>query len=1031
MALKTRLNLGDAEPLYLVDGTSFLYRGFYAYPDLKRSDGLPTNAIFIVLRILLRILRDERPKYVGFFMDGKGPTFRHQMFEPYKAQRPKMPEDLAVQIEPLREAVRLLGLPLTISDGIEADDCIASLAAAYQAERPVILVASDKDLKQCLTPNVYLWDPAGKNEKVTGEAEFTAELGIKPAQWPDLQALMGDSSDNIPGLPGVGPKTALKVIHDFPTLEDLREAEARGDKRLPESFRKKLEGRMDDVFLYRELTRLRLGCCPELTLDALAVQPLDVPKFSEFLRTYEFRSLLREIPQPGQAAAPLASASYGGPPPWEQGGHAPLVLPTPQVPAAPMSEATASFVAPVSSKPKAAAKAQAASPQFSLFGAPSSPSAPAQSGEALSAPAPLLAFAPAAADVPPLPLRHVALAAELPDFTGRVVGLVPLGESVPGLLGGLAGGFRIALAPQAPLAGKAPRTGEAPKIGEAPIIDETQLIGEADEADGEADGEAGELVYAGPDEPLIERLLEAAQIAVPSLQDLLRRSPVWGAVPLAAWFDLGLAAYLLNPEDRNYSFERLRSALFVAPDPFADPEDGPLENALPLETPEGAEGAEGGEGGDGLPHPEAQALAALACLRVLSRRLKDAGLLDLLRELETPLIPVLAAMERRGVRIDFAAFKSFLDEVSAQVDTHTARIQELAGAPVNVRSSQQLAEVLFKKLGLKPAGKTPGGALSTGSDALEKLAGQHPIIEAILAFRVAEKLRSTYLEPMPRLADASGRLHTRFNQLATATGRLSSSGPNLQNIPIRGPQGARMRACFVASPSMLFVGADYSQVELRVLAHFSKDPALLDAFQKDEDIHSRTAALLFEKDAASITPDERRGAKTINFGLIYGMGPQKLARELGISTNQAKEFIARYFEKLGTLKDFYEGLVQEALTRGYVTTLAGRRRLLPELFSRNQQVQAQARRQAVNTVIQGSAADVIKLAMLRVYNSPELAALNAKLILQVHDELLLEVPEASAPAAAAELSRLMQGVVQLAVPLKVDVGQGRNWAEAH
>jgi len=503
------------------------------------------------------------------------------------------------------------------------------------------------------------------------------------------------------------------------------------------------------------------------------------------------------------------------------------------------------------------------------------------------------------------------------------------------------------------------------------------------------------------------------------------RSTAWGAVPLAAWFDLGLAAYLLNPEDRNYSFERLRSALFIAPDPFADPEDAGMDAAgagsAPLETPEGGP----------TPHPEAQALAALACLRVLSRRLRDAGLLDLLRELETPLIPVLAAMERRGVRIDFAAFKSFLAEVSAEVELHGRRIQELAGAPLNVRSSQQLAEVLFGKLGLKPAGKTPGGALSTGSDALEKLSGQHPIIEAILAFRVAEKLRSTYLEPMPRLADASGRLHTRFNQLATATGRLSSSGPNLQNIPIRGPQGARMRACFVASPGMLFVGADYSQVELRVLAHFSKDPALLDAFQKDEDIHSRTAALLFDKDAGDITPDERRGAKTINFGLIYGMGPQKLARELGISTSQAKEFIARYFEKLGTLKDFYESLVQEALSRGYVTTLAGRRRLLPELFSRNQQVQAQARRQAVNTVIQGSAADVIKLAMLRVYNSPELARLNAKLILQVHDELLLETPEANAPAAAAELSRLMQGVVSLAVPLKVDVGQGRNWAEAH
>jgi len=1004
MSLKARLNLsGQADPLFLVDGTSFLYRGFYGYPDLKRSDGLPTNAIFIVLRILLRILKEDRPKYLGFFMDGKGPTFRHGMFEPYKAQRPKMPEDLAVQIEPLREAVQLLGLNLTVSDGIEADDCIASLAAANHEERPVVIVASDKDLKQCLSPNVYLWDPAGKAEKVTSEADFTAELGITPAQWPDLQALMGDSSDNIPGLPGVGPKTALKVIHDFPTLEDLRAAEERGDKRLPESFRKKLAGRMDDVFLYRELTRLRLGCCPDLTLDRLVVQPPDVDKLAEFLRTYEFKSLLREIPLPRKSPEEEAlesqptSAGYNGPAPWEgQGGPlaAPYVEPFSAQPSAPaIAPSTSSFAAfgPAgagasgagsgASSSKAKSKATAVG-QLSLFGAPAAPAAPAASdGPAAPASASLLSLMPAPEA---LPLRHIADASVLPDFTGRVVGLVPLDDAGPAgaqtgaQTGARPGGFRLAL--------------------------------EGDDA------LAGEMLFTGADEALAERLAQAEAIAAPSLQDLLRRGRAWDAVPLDRWFDLGLAAYLLNPEDRNYSFERLRLALFIAPDPFADPED-PATDAGPDAEP--------------APHPDAQAQAALACRRMLSRRLHDAGLDALMRDLEIPLIPVLAAMERRGVRIDFAAFKSFLSEVTTEVEAHTKRIQELAGGPVNVRSSQQLSEVLFKKLGLKPAGKTPGGALSTGSEALEKLAGQHPIVEEILAFRVQEKLRSTYLEPMPRLADASGRLHTRFNQLATATGRLSSSGPNLQNIPIRGPQGARMRACFVASPGMLFVGADYSQVELRVLAHFSKDPALIDAFQKDEDIHSRTAALLFDKDAAQITPDERRGAKTINFGLIYGMGPQKLARELSITTNQAKEFIARYFEKLGTLKAFYEDIVLEALSRGYVTTLAGRRRLLPELFSRNQQVQAQARRQAINTVIQGSAADVIKLAMLRVFGSPELARLDAKLILQVHDELLLEVPEQNAPAAAVELGRLMQTVTTLAVPLKVDVGQGRNWAEAH
>ncbi|MDO9633243.1 MAG: DNA polymerase I [Humidesulfovibrio sp.] len=968
MSLKTRLNLDDRDPLFVVDGTSFLYRGFYAFPDLKRSDGMPTGAIYIVLRILLRILKDERPKYLGFFMDGKGPTFRHTMFEPYKAQRPKMPEDLAAQIEPLREAIRLLGLSLTISDGVEADDCIASLAAAHHETRPVIIVASDKDLKQCLTDNVYMWDPAGKNEKVSGIKEFVAENGITPAQWPDLQALMGDSSDNIPGLPGVGPKTAIKIIQEFPTLEDVRD----NFDRLPESFRKKLEGRVDDIFLYRELTRLKVDCCPELDLGLLAVRPPDAARLAEFLTTYEFKSLLRDIPAPPAppTAAEAAAAAWTGPPPWENGAiHVGPDARPPQATlmATPLSETqsgpqpaqaglTTTDAAPPAATPAPAKKpaSGAKSAQFSLFGA--SPDAP-----------PPLAPRPAS----DLPLRTVNDPSALPPVAGKCLGLVP--PENPGEP------FRLAL-----------------------------------------DGEAVEIAYTGPEDALAAHLAGAEKIAAPSLQELLRRSPAWGQPALALWFDLGLAAYLLRPEDRNYTFERLRLSLYApqgldqAPLPDAD-ETAPLDDVFAAAPP----------------HPDARALAALALMRSLAKRLENAGLSDLLRDLELPLIPVLADMERRGVRIDFAAFKSFLSEVSAQIEHHGKRVQELAGGPINVRSSQQLAEVLFGKLGLKPAGKTPGGALSTGSDALERLAGQHPIIEEILAFRVAEKLRSTYLEPMPRLADAQARLHTRFNQLATATGRLSSSGPNLQNIPIRGPQGTRMRACFIATPGKLLVGADYSQVELRVLAHFSKDPALLDAFRRDEDIHSRTAALLYDKDSGEITPDERRGAKTINFGLIYGMGPQKLARELGISVNQAKEFISRYFEKLGTLKAFYDTLIEDALVRGYVTTLAGRRRLLPELHSRNQQAQAQARRQAVNTVIQGSAADVIKLAMLRVHADARLAELDARLILQVHDELLLEAPEAAADEAAQLLRGLMQEVTSLLVPLKVDLGIGHTWADAH
>ncbi|MDP3426152.1 MAG: DNA polymerase, partial [Humidesulfovibrio sp.] len=898
MSLKARLNLDDRDPLFVVDGTSFLYRGFYAFPDLKRSDGMPTGAIYIVLRILLRILKDERPKYLGFFMDGKGPTFRNALFEPYKAQRPKMPEDLAAQIEPLREAIRLLGLSLTVSDGVEADDCIASLAAAHHETRPVIIVASDKDLKQCLTDNVYMWDPAGKNEKVSGIKDFVAENGITPAQWPDLQALMGDTSDNIPGLPGVGPKTALKILHEFPTLEAVREAFLAGGDKLPESFRKKLEGRVDDIFLYRELTRLKADCCPDLDLAQLAVRPPDVQKLAEFLRAYEFKSLLRDIPAPSAPLSPTeaAVAAWSGPPPWEDGAiHVGPAAPPPMPPSAqarPLMDFAAPGSEPFSSEPLGCEPSGSAASGTEQSGSAASGSA--ASGSAASGSTPVMAaaapptkaakqpaqfslFGPATGSGPDtpallapkpagdLPLRTVADPSALPLVTGKRVGLVPPDASA----GGPGEHFRLALEPH-------------------------------------AGGEASEIAYTGPEQALAAHLAGAAQIATPSLQELLRRSPAWGQPALSLWFDLGLAAYLLRPEDRNYTFERLRLSLFAPQDlsdsplPDADLSDANLSDTdLPASAPEHSQSAQ--ESDRPALHSEARALAALALMRSLEKRLQNAGLADLLRDLELPLVPVLADMERRGVRIDFAAFKSFLGEVSAQVEHHGKRVQELAGGPINVRSSQQLAEVLFGKLGLKPAGKTPGGALSTGSEALERLAGQHPIIEEILAFRVAEKLRSTYLEPMPRLADAEGRLHTRFNQLATATGRLSSSGPNLQNIPIRGPQGARMRACFIASPGRLLVGADYSQVELRVLAHFSKDPALIDAFQKDEDIHSRTAALLFEKDAAAITPDERRGAKTINFGLIYGMGPQKLARELGISVNQAKEFISRYFEKLGTL----------------------------------------------------------------------------------------------------------------------------------
>jgi len=874
MSLASRLNL--AAPAYLVDGSSFLYRAYYAHPDLTRADGFPTSVLHIVLRLLMKLMREEKPARIAFILDGKGPTFRHELYPEYKAQRPPTPEGLVVQVEPLKEAVRLLGLPLLVSEGCEADDLMASLAAGFKAERPVVLVGSDKDLKQCLDDRVLLWDPGAKTEKVSTLADFTAETGLAPDQWPDFQALTGDSSDNIPGVPGVGPKTALAIMAEHPTLEHLRD---HLDSLKP-TLRDKISAHLDAIFTYRELTRLRTDLTPAgVGLADLAPGPVQAAKLATFLEEYGLRQVRREFTEllPGLAQART-------------------------------QEPTAN-------------KAGKAKPveQFSLLGSP----APQEKGE---------------------PVKEATSAADLPDPAGKPVGLVPRDGAV-----------LVAL-----------------------------------------EGDEWRCRCAAVD--LAEKLAGAELAAVPSWKALLAADKGWDALPEARVMDLGLAAYLLDPEQRSYDLDHVLNRL------------GPeLLGAVPPGLARGARDL-----GAALPG-----------------RLTAAGLLDLYRDLELPLARVLVDMERAGLPIDRAAFAGFLAEVEQGLSDLTARIYGQAGGEFNVRSSQQMAEMLFKKLGLKPRGRTGGGALSTAVEVLEKLSAEHPIVADILEFRKLEKLRSTYLEPLPKLAGEDGRIHTTFHLTATATGRLSSSDPNLQNIPIRGDLGKRMRACFRAPEGRLLVSADYSQVELRVLAHFSGEPALVTAFTRGEDIHARTAALLHDKEPAEVTPDERRGAKTINFGLIYGMGPQKLAQELGIPLKEAKAFIERYFERLSGLKAFYESVEKHTIETGHVTTLAGRRRLLPDITSRNDNLRAQAKRQAVNTLIQGSAADVIKLAMLAAHRDAELANLGATLILQVHDELLLEAPADTAWAAAARLAHLMAGVADLKVPLVADQGVGSTWAEAH
>lgn len=880
MPLRDRLPPGP-EPLYLIDGTSYIYRGYYAFGDLSRSDGFPTNALFIVLRLALKLLREERPGHAVFVMDGGGPSFRTERFPAYKAQRQKMPEPLARQIDPIIEGVKLLGLPVLRQPGIEADDFIASLAARYKSRRPVVIVGSDKDLRQCLDKQVLLWDPSTKQEKIVTLEDFQAEFPAGPAHWPDFQALTGDSSDNIPGVPGVGPKTAAEIVAQFPSLEQLKE----GVAELKPALRKKIEEHMEAAFLYRELTRLKLDAAPDLSLEDMAVRPAPRARTAAFLNSYELRSLVRELPQDDAPSAPAPAA-----------------------------------------KPAAA---PAPSGQLSLFGA-----AP-QKRPVHREPAP----------EQPVPLTSLPF---LEGAEAAVVASVPSGKA-----------FFLAVP------GKQ------------------------------------WLVEAAPEE-LAPLLAGASSVATPSLKELLSANPEWGGVPLSKWFDASLGAYLLGPEDRIYSWERLQDSLWS--DPGFTPDEAP---------------------------DHAQGLACLALARRLGHRLHQAGLDTLLRELELPLVPVLVDMERAGIRIDKAAFAAFAQEVNAKLAQLTDQMHRQAGVRFNIRSSQQLADVLFNRLGLKAPGKTPGGAASTSAEVLERLAGQHPLVDSILEYRKLEKLRSTYLEPLPALADEDDRIHTTFNQLATATGRLSSSAPNLQNIPVRGELGRRMRSLFTAARGSVLVSADYSQIELRVLAHFSRDPALIEAFRQGQDIHSRTAALLFDRPREAVTPEQRRQAKTINFGLLYGMGPQKLGRELGLTLNAAKDFIAKYFERLSTLKEYYQQVLEQAKQKGYVTTLAGRRRLLPDIHSRNAQLESQARRQAINTVVQGSAADIIKMAMLKTAADQRLKSLGARLILQVHDELLLEVPEPNGRAAGERLSEIMTGVVELDVPIAADMGVGPDWGVAH
>ncbi|MDR2825585.1 MAG: DNA polymerase I [Deltaproteobacteria bacterium] len=957
MSLSKRLGLSD-NPIFLMDGSAYIFRSFYAHQNMSRADGTPTNVLFMVLRMLFKILREENPAWFAFVLDGKGKNFRHRLYGEYKAHREATPEPLAAQIAPLCEAVRTLGFFLTISDDCEADDCIASLSARLSKEHPVVIIGADKDLKQCLAPNVYIWDPA-KDERITSLQSFSAEFGFEPRYWPDYQAIVGDSSDNIPGVSGIGAKGAGTLLREFKGLEDIFSRMAA----VPPPLRKKLEGKAEAAYFSRKLTTLRLDTCADITLDQLTPVPIKQKELLDFLAGYELRSLAREL------ASMLRIQSA-------QKQSRPQTAPT-DTNALSQRENTPQDAEP---KPR-----------------PDTKAATTLSDRQLPSPQ---KTAPAEMSIATLPVEQASLLDFSADFeqdAGKADTALRL-KKLPGFTGAMD-------IPDSPvLAIIFARDLTQDKADRRLLIGDgaSELLFDPDAYNAAEHAVLGRELLAG---------LNGKMIVATDFKALCENYTVFSALSLSLCFDLSLAAWLLNPEEYDYGFKKLQRLWGAEALAFiAEWNPGQSSGALPSSL-------------------------ALAMHRVMQDNLKANNLLDLLNNLEMPLIPVLLDMQKAGLGIDIKAFSEFLQETESELIELSKKIYSAAGHEFNIRSAKQLGDILFNELKLPKPGKTQGGQLSTSQEALEKLKNLHPLVTHLLEYRKLEKLRSTYLEPLPRLTDSQGRLHTSFNQSATVTGRLSSSNPNLQNIPVRGPQGTRMRACFVAKPGKVLVSADYSQIELRVLAHLSQDPTLLDAFSKNEDIHRRTASLLFDKSQDSITADERRSAKTINFGLIYGMGPQKLAQELGINTTQAKAFITRYFAKLGKLREYFEQVETAAKKYGFVSTMTGRRRPCPDILSENQQLRSRARRQAINTCIQGTAADIIKLAMLDVSRDMELKTLGARLILQIHDELIVECAEVRASESGERLSTIMAAVKPggqtLSVPLICDWGSGISWAQAH
>jgi DNA polymerase I len=872
--------------LYLIDGSAYIYRAFFALPDLSTSTGLPTNAVYGFTTMLQKIIRERCPEYLAVVFDEKGPTLRHVEYKEYKAHRPPMPDALSRQIPYIHRVVEAFTIPVVKLAGYEADDLIGTLAAQAASQGlEVVIVTGDKDMFQLLSPAVRIYDPV--KDKFLTEEDCLERFGVEPARVVEVMGLMGDATDNIPGVKGIGEKTAKKLIAEFGTIENLLThlSEVKGDK-----LRGLLEAHADEARQSRKLATIVTDCPVTFEREQFRLGESRTDELIALYRELEFWGLLKTLHPP----------TNGGTGQDER-------------------------VAVLDDPADRARLSQA--------------------------------------------IRDAAEVAIHCDLTGDVA------------FGAVVHGIGVCTGP-----------GQTAYVrGEDGLADLRPVL----------------------ENPVVHVYVHDAKAAWLALRRI--------GVRLTPRFDTMVAGYLLNPNRRSPALETLAQE-YLAESLGHAPPGKKLKKGDLFELPDPGETAARAAG----------AASAIARLRpILTEKLVAAGMRDLFERVELPLTVVLGEMEATGFRVDTGVLAQLSKELESQLDRILDEIHRKAGLEFNVNSPKQLSEVLFEKLKLPPVKKTKTG-YSTDEEVLTHLALQHDLPAEILNYRSLSKLKSTYVDALPLLVHPeTGRLHTSLNQTITATGRLSSSEPNLQNIPVKGEWGMRIREAFVAAPGSRLLSADYNQIEPRILAHLSQDPVLIGAFVRGDDIHTATAVEIFNLPAAQITKDMRRVAKTVNFGIIYGISPYGLSSQLGIPQQDAKKHIEAYFTKFQGVKAFLDRTIAEAKEKGYVTTLLGRRRPIVELQSGDPTQRSMGERMAMNTPIQGTAADVIKLAMLAVRGRLHAEGALAKMILQVHDELIFEVAEGEVERVRKIVVDEMERVVPLAVPLKVDVGVGRNWREAH